>query len=358
MKFCQEARPHGDWTDSIQQEGGSNLNKDILLNVSVMPRSDERWYGEEERLLNYKLERSETVLKIDRSMNYLSRIENGGPIEPISYSYVPFEWDFPNLDLKILNNSDQTIFLTDVLFEIEESRLDSFPVIIIPHIYKGNAFHFRLNNEGWGLVEDLVVKYNLTPRQMSRRQLTANESYSHEITVGDFSETCNVNISDSLSLSGVDVDRLASLNPHHIEKTEVEKHVGPFNSGRAFVQGELSFKGTKIDGLLEEKTIKFSTSVWLYNEILYGAPAPPSYQYRTKFLVEGKNYQRSASISHILKAGDGDRFNVQIGMDKSSHHLFRVKILYNEGNEIESPWIKLTSFVPRSGVEYLRNNTN
>lgn len=82
------------------------------------------------------------------------------------------------------------------------------------------------------------------------------------------------------------------------------------------------------------------------------APFPPTFEYATKFEVESESYQRRVPISHLLKPGEGDRFTIRIGMDKSSLHSFKARVVYNDGHESVSPQFDLLAFVPRSGAQY------
>jgi hypothetical protein len=373
--------PHGQKSISTKVAAPQKYSEDILLNVSVLNTEHDAWYGKRETQLQYHVEKSNDVLRIEKSMDYLSNYEKGGIIEPIHFIWVPFEWDFPNLDLKIVNNSDETIFLTEVVFDVEESRLDPFPVLVIkPDSFRGNALHFLLLNEGWGEVRNLKARFHLTPIRRSGSAPIFEEPYPHEVAVGDFSERFNVNIADAFRDAGVDFDGLKLVGNvwrwrgdgvtvrdsrgKDINMTEVEyarkraSCLGPFKEGGAIVSGELEFDGLILDGKSKKHKVKFVTEVWLYDEHLAGVPAPPTYQYGTKFQVEGKRYQRRVSISHVLKPQEADRFNIKIGMDKSSQHRFRLKLLYNNEQDIELPEILLTAFIPRSGIEYLQEESN
>ncbi|MEG4067165.1 CHAT domain-containing protein [Microcoleus sp. Pol11C2] len=347
--------------DTVKSEEKRNLSNKVIVDISVMTEDQslyQSFYGSDTSL-NYQVERFKKGILIKKSMEYLSKIEKGDEIEPISYDHVPFTWDFPNLDFKVLNNSPQTIILTEAIFEIEKSWLDPSPVPIIEcDSYHMKALHFRIVNEGWGEVKDLKARFHLTPippgmgrvnfrdpdvkdlkarfhqtpMQRGMGEVNLTEPYPYEVCVGSFLESFNVNIAEAF--------RHASIT-----------------SGAAYVRGELEFKGCNIYGLIQKTIVKFSTIVLARNaEPVIGAPLSPTYQYGTKFQVAGENYKRHVSISHSLKPGKTDRFNIKIGMDKSSYHRFKVKIAYNDGQEILLPDIKMSTFVPRSGIIYMRES--
>lgn len=94
--------------------------------------------------------------------------------------------------------------------------------------------------------------------------------------------------------------------------------------------------------------------MFIYNSYNSFLPEPPSYVYKTKFEVEGNDYQCQVPISHVLKPGEADRFIITIGMEKSSEHIFDVRVLYNDNNVMCcNKSFDLLSFIPRSKAGFL-----
>jgi hypothetical protein len=356
----------------------ASVSDDIFVNVSALSGRSDALRDGGSTTLEYHSSRRDHVVHIEPAMGYLSDYRKGGPIAAMSYTWEPFAWGFPKLDLKIVNNSDETIFLTEAVLDVQDSRIDPFPVLIIKHdLYQSNALHFWLFNDGWGDVLHLKARFHLTPLRDAGPTPSFDEPYPHEVAVGDFLEGCNVDLSDAFRDAGVDFDGLEALGKvwmssgdgvvvrdgagNDMEMTwqqyaqKRSAHLGPFVQGAALVSGELEFSGRTIGGSIEQHKVKFSTVVWLFNEYRAGVPAPPSYQYATKFEVEGSNYERRVPISHVLKPQEADRFVIEIGMDKSSRHEFRLKLLYNNDRATESQELVMTTFVPRSGIVYLKN---
>jgi len=208
----------GDGPDSSHRHRQDNRDADtpadVLLHVSTLNQADPaaafRKRGNTE--LEYSAERVDGVIRILPVMGYLSEYEKGGLIEPIRYNYVPFYWDFPNLDLKIVNNGDRTIFLTEAVFDVEESRVDPFPVLVVrPDTYRYNALHFLLQNEGWGEARNLVARFHLIPLGREELKPGAGAPYPYEVIVGDLSDQHNVDISDTFRRAGVDFAGLKAL---------------------------------------------------------------------------------------------------------------------------------------------------
>jgi len=327
----------------------------------------------------YTNQRSSGAIVIRPRMDYLDLIADGGPIDPTRFTWVPFSWNFPKLDFKLVNNSKETVLFSDVIFEISESRLDPAPVLVVePDVFQSNALHFRLFNEGWGPAAGLKARFHLTPTSAGGNgKPRYDEPYPYVLALGDLEEDANVDVSTSLTRAGVDLagleglgrfshrigDQITFVNAQGVERTFTAAQLaaarraffGPFQSGAALLSGQFEYNAQTVDGESEARAVKFWTVVWIYNENRAGVPRPPAYEYATKFRVEGKDYQRQVSISQELKAGETDRFLVKIGFDKSSQHRFRARLLFNNGREIVSPSIELRGFAPRSGIKYMRD---
>ena len=351
--------------------GRRNLQTDFAMSIGVEGASQDPWQSLD-TTLEYRITRSDDFIRIYPSMPYLDTFNRGGPIDPIAYNYVPFTWDFPNLDFKVVNNGHRTIFLTEVCFDIETSRADPTPILVVAQdLYGTNAGHFGISNEGWGSVRNLRAYFHLTP---ARDSPPVESTYPHEVRVGDFVEEANVDITSAFERMGVYFEGLAYLSrgssSWYDEKSEItfvgsngeeqtvsakefrSSCLGDFQDNAGIVSGELVYDGASLDAGVQERRVRFSTVVHIFNEWRAGAPAPSTCQYATKFDTEGADYQRRVGISHVLKPGEADRFNVKIGVDRSSLHSFTVSLIYNDGHELTSPGIELLTFIPRSGAQY------
>lgn len=61
-----------------------------------------------------------------------------------------------------------------------------------------------------------------------------------------------------------------------------------------------------------------------------------------------------SSVSQYLKSGDVDRFNIRVGVAKSSLHTFRLRLVYNDNQSVLSSPITLKIFVPKSEADSIR----
>lgn len=367
---------------------------DIALSISITNDFSEdaisNTYGflckDQERTLTYQIDYNNQELHITPLMEYLTKLKNGMPITDLGLILVIppfFKWQFPNLDLRIVNNSDKTIYITDIFIDVEKSYLNPYPVLVLPG-EEPNALHFWLINDGWGEVQDAVARFNLVPKGYP---ISFEESYQHEVRIGDFCDSVNVDISRAIKELGVDVDFINGFNNRGEEYHSIHAKMGRFFSQikefmdnkedeeyktlmsalgifknsditkrptfAAIAVGEICFTGKTANGDFKRDTIKFSSEVPLLVPGGYGAPGGPTYQYMVKLDVDRDNYKVrvqgcGSSVSQYLKSGDIDRFNIRVGALKSSLHKFRIRLVYNDNQSLLSPALSLNMFVPKS----------
>jgi hypothetical protein len=353
-------------------------SKEISLSVDVLRPGN---VGND-LAVSYDLERVDSGINITARLPYLGKVEQGGPIESFAYTWEPFSWEYPALDVKILNNGTKSVYFTEAVFLVAESEpnLEPIPVIAADQ-WGSNARHILLCNEGWGPMKNVRLSYNLLAAQPADRQGDSSQTFSDTSEVGDVIDAVNVDLSSALEKAGAKLQEIdamkvlggrldgntwkvtVSIGGKTLELDEAEFEskraalFGPFEGGEAIVSGILEYSASGADTEAVHK-VKFSTTVFLFNENRVGAPGPPTHEYGVFFDSSRRNYSRRISISQILKPGDSDRFTFRVGCEKSSHHTFRLQLIYNSNETIESPAVDLRMLVPTSGHEYARRKDN
>lgn len=352
-------------------DAGQSALANVYVDVSVAGLDSSKWTRGEDKVLTYSVLRSNDQIVIQRTLGFLSAFEAGGLIAPLSYvtqTACPFLWDFPTLDLKVLNNSDETIYLTEVVFEVEESRLDSTPLFTIKHdFYRMNAGVLVLVNEGGSDIVDLAISFRLLPGNITTVQ-DAEPPYPHTVTVPRLDDETPIDVTDAFQAEGTNIEGLIELcngewdsqNSCVVVKThdgsEVrlseeeyderwKEYLGPFQEEVGTLVGEMSFGALDNE---RHRQVRFQAPVYLANKRLLGVPKPPTYAYDASFETSQSDYERRVQISHEIKPGDTDRFTVKVGIGRSSRHRFRAVVCDITGRVVRSPLIEMTCFVPRS----------
>jgi hypothetical protein len=344
--------------------------QDVYLDVSVTNEDTSSWNRGEETVLRNSIGRDEHRIRIEGTMGYLSSFNGGGPINPLNYlsqTRCPFKWDFPILDFKILNNQQSSLFLTELIFHVEESRADQVPLFVIKEdTQQRNAGDLLLVNEGSCDLIDLTISFHLLPGKIVN-PTDFEPPFKHSIVLPLIKDHAEVDITQAFRDEGVDVDDLILLHngkwDHdtyvapaadgseermtEAEATERDKKcLGRFQDEVGTLVGTISFRTPEGAGVVHH--VKFQAPVYLSNRNRMGIPRPSTFQYDTAFETQNANYQRRVQIAQTIQPGDTDRFTVKVAVAQSSFHCFRASIRDITGLELQSLPIELNCFVPRS----------
>lgn len=308
----------------------------------------------DETHLSYSVEKNGKATVIYPEMGYLNRFKNGGPIRPLSVTR--FKWNFPTLDVKLVNNSSKTIYLTDAVFNVRQSRLDPAPLLVVHrNRLRANAWRVPLYNYGSGIASNLRMRFHLTPLFESPPSPNYSAPFAHEVHVGDVERRAIMSLAPAFIKMGVDVESLKALpryGRHQMSTEEFEAHrrqfLGPFTSGRASLSGELVFTSKTLSGKTKKWRVQFSAIVQLFNRKAKKKVRLPTREYDVKLDSENVNYLRRVPISHVLEPGESDRFTLMIAVDRSSYHSFVLELMTSENEVFDSFPVRLHAVIPRS----------
>lgn len=314
-------------------------------------------------------------LQITPDVGYMTLLKSGGAISPVSYWHTPFSFEFPSLDVKVVNNTKSTVFFQEAVFTVEQSQLDPSPVFVIHG--DGYLHDLPLVNLGWGLLSRCHVQFNFyadsdtrTPPLLFDPFRLSQYKYSHDATQ-EINDGRPINLDTELRDAGVDTQNLgAPAGWYQSDGTTYKVHLADGGTelvSQAEVQarnqraiGRFSNRRVEVEGVIDYSlpngtagAVAFECTIWL-REQGAGAPAPVSATYNVKFDVDRRNYSVSVPIANALTPGDFDRFVFKIAAEKSSTHTFRLKLRYNGTKFYTSSQIDLRLFVDRSDAREVR----
>lgn len=335
------------------------------------------------RWISYTERRVSGCMCIQPVLRYWDEILSGlKPMFPISYTYEPFASELPNLDIKVLNNSDQTLYLTAIELGVACSKPNPSPLLYLkkPDL-SSNKRHLALHNEGWGTLENSRIQINVTPVETSDFS-----SYGASEDLGTIEGYRNIDLTGMLqTLTGIDFDlfdkalareyqRHRTHNRHRLFGADWDEdswnnpkryaglfrqYLGQYSKGIAYINGVLDFDADTIEAQKCHYSIKFSAPIFLYDYSLAGAPFPPSYQYDISLQVSGENYTVRKAISQELKPGEIDRFNLRIHCHQSSRHVMDICLIDITGRRIPIEHnVQLDMCIPRSGIRHFCKGEN
>jgi hypothetical protein len=325
--------------------------------------------------VSYLADKDDHGIHVKPRVPYLGQLDSGGPVLPHSYHWTPFEIKLPELDIKIVNNTRKTIFLTEADFLVERSDLDTSPVLIIPR--EGYHMATSIENFGWGRLKNPKLTFDLIPFKFTsedaddRREEMEEVLENKKLTDSLFNNTLKrtvaidededgrieIDLTPALTVLGVDVTtvRNAGYKLNEDEYSEpLKKACGPFVGCSAIFAGEIAYDDPAILG--KRRSVKL-VNVIHFGPPGKGQPRPPSFRYSVRLEADGKNYVKKVSLSQTLAPQEADRFTIKIAADRSSQHHFRVKLICNDGKVLQSPPVSLNLFMPRGADRYLKDET-
>lgn len=278
---------------------------------------------------------------------YLDLVRSGGPLEVQKYGvsmWAHNEFSWPTLDVKIVNNSSQTVFFHEARFNVRDSRTDLRPIPVI-HWLAGGPY-LTLENLGWGPMEDCLLRFHLE-RPDDPSPLTADRSWPLD---GDGQPADNEPLRDALAEAGVDLQALG-IDEYGVFRCRAptEEVLGPFKSRWAAVVGDLEYTQTEPDESRTRQRHAFRGLI-IFGPIPGGARAPATAEYKIRLRPDGTDYQVATQISHALGAGETDRFLFAFAAERSSLHDFSVNLLYNDSERLDCGAVALELFISRDVV--------
>jgi hypothetical protein len=360
---------------------------------------DEEYYDRTDPVITYDYSVAPNeLIKIFPVFPYKQAMDKGEEMEGLSYWWIPFEYEFPALSLKVVNNTANTLLLSEVVVDIMSSNVNLSPILYVNDVYYYGSL--SIGNEGWGKVIDpqLSVCFFIPGHENK-----FEEAKSKKIALDDFTEGFALNITnhvdDSLkqqifecsskiqwacvgpmctSLSS-DLEcadpgnnelckQLTAKMPEDNIKSLLEEVNQFLDEGeKKYTEKDIIFKRRCRDypldvaGVLsytdeqdgKEKKFRFRTRVYL-GEPGVGAPAPPTFFYDL-YLEAGKSdYSIRLPISQVIKSGESDHFVIDVASNKSTSFDLKITVFDTKKRPVKTSNLSIDMIVPRSGLSYAK----
>jgi TIR domain len=257
-------------------------------------------------------------------LRYLDLERAGGPVDGFAVvpGASPFRWAFPQLAVKLANNTRRTIVLSSAIITVLSSEIERDPIIVF-RSQTTNA-QVQIVNEGWGQVVDPVLRY-IVATPLAPTPAAQPAADGHTVTMKTFSRRASIQLDHAL------LERLRARN-------------GVPADSIVTVSGTLTYGPAS-----GRKSLKFRTKVSLKRVFAYQMPAPV--RYPATYFKAGKAPQRWVTpIAQQVKAGDADQFLLPLISDRSARSKLNVSFGMTGGRVLSAGDVLLDLFVPRSGM--------
>jgi hypothetical protein len=265
--------------------------------------------------VTYDYRSQNDTLCVSYRLPYLENQRNGKMIRGISFTDVPFHWALPVLSVKVLNNSAQSVMLTECLVEASASTIDTEPVLAIAENTVNGGL---IMNEGWGEVIDPVLMFRIHRLKKDEDSDTAER---HTLELATFAQDKTV--------------RLAKYVPQELR-----------DESAVAVSGELEFGPAK-----QRKKVPFRTTMIF--QTTFGSPVNPSQQYDLALTAGKAPAALRIPIAQNLKPGEADQFLLRVASDKSAHYELKLSLRCMDGQQLPAQKLLLDVFVPRTAAKRL-----
>lgn len=271
-----------------------------------------------EYTVTYEFEPTQSKTRIFANAPYFERIRAGKVVSGTRFWWSPFQWQFPKLSIKMNNDTEKRILVTQAAIDVRSSEINTDPVLIVEeNEYK--VGYFSVLNEGWGPVLSPKLQMHIGPTG-AYGFFPHDGPWFHQ-HIEEFEEKADIKI------GGVVPSELVA-----------EKQIAVFGILRYRTVSNV------------EKVLSFQNRVWLVRPGP-GMPAPPSYSYDL-FLEAGKaGYTKHLALAQEIGSGESDHFLIRVGTDKSAVFDLTYSFKTSDGQVLPSKNILLDVFVPRSDSE-------
>ena len=278
-----------------------------------------------ELTLDYNYSKENGILHIEPQMAYLDLLSQGGPIKGIDYQWTPFNWKWPEISIKSVNNKKETVYLTEMDVFVESSEVNLEPVLVIKDQSVDGVL--IIANNGWGEVKNATIYLSTRPSNLYEDIDPRKEDLDHVINLGTFFEAKYIEIMPCVSSDIIGRNDLGYREVSVI--------------GKIVYQTENE----------EKRPLWFKTRVIL--DPLVMVPAPPKYKYDLILEAGKSDYIEHLPISQSLSSGEVDHFLIRIASDKSSKFNLSLSFKDESGNVIHKEKLYLDIFVPRENFNRL-----
>lgn len=329
--------------------------------------------------LDYFIYKNKGVLGIYPNMKKIKMTSYGSLYE--------FKFRFPKLDLKVVNNTEKTLFIDEVILdEINSSKDKNQFLLATTACQNASISMIDINrNSSIPLIKP-KFEFNITRQN---KDIT-EKKYSYTLDLDKYKSEYGyeINLSKYLNDIGINFDEISKLNKayeyalsdylHELynckdrdncknlksQEKKAKIHLNEYkklglkfnekvvlNNNEVFTKYDL--ERPTIDGNLiyerynyKDKQVKvmkfhFSDGIFLTVPWECGSAMDPTEEYTTKLRTEGSNYNINIPVSQFIKKEEVDRFLIKLGVEKASFHSFKVKLRTTNGKELISQPIEI-----------------
>lgn len=366
-----------------------SIQIDIPISVNLKHTGDAEYLPE--NYGKYKIiKETENTISIDVEEDYYSRYTSGRRFNTDLWAFYDGGFTFVEnltLNLDIVNNSDQTLDISQLDVVVDESSIDLMPVIhICTTKTKSNSITFV--NDSWFNWKGMTFSYSLL-----KDGEKFDGKYKKSKYIPYFEDELTFDLLPDMKEMGYNLDRLIQaikMYDQNREKGNIEKNYNPWiiEDGDAYLNfairkddpkfqalnnmfNPFSLKNGDMDDDEYEGaatlygTLKFDNSNFKFDFIAtvslsfvgdLGAGSYENDRFNVKLRPEGKNYTIEFPYTTVIKPYGTEMVTLTLFVPKSSNHKFSIEAKNNNNLIIRSKDIYFHNYSPKSWMKTLEVN--
>ena len=340
-------------TDSLVYESDLLEDPDNGLSIAIDISNENN-----EASLQYSVTENGDTIKIMPSSGYFKEYckdeEMEFQVEKDVYcsDYV----ENPRMECYITNNGTETITFDKLRINVENSDLDTFPLVYIEQM-EFLRYSMEILNECWTDWGTMTIEYSF-----DKKGKTFKGKYDHVLKVPYFKDSAIIDFRTDLISEGFDPEKVENFIvtdypeemrgadvpifghkskrsdilcvclDNELNPSQLAELAYPFEYGYGFADWPYIF--ARIHARLSFSKSKFTKKITGIIPLTCVSPGGAENDLDDKFDItlkpEGKDYYMDLPYKTTLAPGESERIQIRIKCDKSSHHRMALQLISND----------------------------
>jgi len=327
--------------DATHDNAGPPPASKVYFIPSDSANNDVDEYAKEYTTSRCQYSRVSEAMFLSSNTPYTEKLR--GSTDAVTLPESEFDWFPPELAIKISNNTDKTILISEIVINVNSAIRSDEPVLRM-HVPwgDGDSGFFELINDGWGPVLDADLEFQIKEPKETKPGKNQNEVYRARL--GSFDKEASVQIGKYVPekvIEGI-VDR------HRLMLAELKaREPNSFGFGPSVsLVGKVKYRTRSND----KRIASFETDVPLYSSSSFYSIVFPSAYYGVEIDPDERVPSHRIPLTHTVKPGDTDLLVVVLKPMKSSVIDLTISVLDARREELKRQRIALDAFVPRTSL--------
>lgn len=275
--------------------------------------------------LEYRIQQKTDSIKITPYTQYFKDLKNKKIIKSLDQTGVlGIGIQFPTLDLKINNNTNNALTLKRIILLVKESKKINKPLILFSE--NSPKYEFKIHNEGWEKTTNASILFNIH----KTKKITIPKTFNFNKKIPNIKKSKRINI----------YKKIVDYHKNTLKQTLIDPW-GNYQPRYVYITGILKFIANN-----NPQKIPFNLKIALTEGDRGGGHLDSNYRYTSYLKENKKNYEVPILTSEFLKPKDQLRLSLLLSCYRHTKHNFKIRFEFTNYFQETKP-IELELFYPR-----------